>query len=151
MPNVVSSIGDSNNLHTELMGLLHGLRFVKDMNARGIHCYTDSMEVKLLKTPLPPFHKYAYILWDVADMLAKDWEVTVYQTLREVNACADIMAKKGSFYECALGFIWRQTGIFCASYEPMLVESSSFDFTCKRWNTPPSLQASILELIASWF
>ncbi|KAK7269582.1 hypothetical protein RIF29_22314 [Crotalaria pallida] len=89
--------GISNNIHMELLAVLHGLKLAWSRGFRSIECRTDRMEVlNLLKGGFNHFHLYASIIASIVDVVRRDWSVMFSHTLREGNQCADFLAKKGA-------------------------------------------------------
>ncbi|KAL6494930.1 hypothetical protein OROGR_030849 [Orobanche gracilis] len=93
----LGAIGITNNLHAELMGLLHGLQLTWENGYRKFICYSDSMDaLSLINRFLPVHHHYSPVVLSIQDLLQRDWEVVLKHTLREGNFCADLLAKMGA-------------------------------------------------------
>ena len=76
------------------LGLLHGLQVAWDFGAQRVLCYSDSLDVVTLVTKgVPPSHCYATIVKATVSWFDEDWTVSVEHSLREGNACADMLAK----------------------------------------------------------
>jgi hypothetical protein len=52
------------------------------------------------------YHYYVAIIANIQDLLKLDWNVSIFHTLREENACADFLAKLGSTNDDKLS-IWK--------------------------------------------
>jgi hypothetical protein len=62
-----------------------------------VWCYSNSKTViKLLYEPINKWHHYVAIIYNIQDLLAREWRVKVVHTLRESNDCADFLAKLGT-------------------------------------------------------
>lgn len=62
-----------------------------------MECQSDSLDaVTLVASDPGSTHVYASLVWDIKDLLGRDWRVEPYHTLREGNACADFLAKFGA-------------------------------------------------------
>lgn len=97
---------ESNILYLELLGIFHGLRLAWDHGARIVECQSDSLDaVSLVHATPSPRHIYASLIWDIKDLLGRDWRVDVYHVLREGNVCADFLAKIGAEQDSSLVFI----------------------------------------------
>jgi ribonuclease HI len=84
-------------LYVEVMAILHGLELCWSNGYRKITCYSDSLQVvSLIKNGVSPHHRFANEIHQVRQLLNKDWSVSVHHTLREGNACADLLAKMGA-------------------------------------------------------
>lgn len=60
-------------------------------------CYTDSqMALELSISTVRATHQYTVLLWEIHNLLARDWNVEVLHTLREANKSADALAKIGA-------------------------------------------------------
>jgi ribonuclease HI len=91
------NIGFSNILHAELLAVYHGLTLAWELDIKDLWCYSDSkIVIKLLSDHVNDWHCYAAIIYNIKDLLARDWRVRVMHTLREGNACADYLAKIGA-------------------------------------------------------
>ena len=87
----------TNFLHAELLALLHGLQVAWDFGAQRVLCCSDSLDVVTLVTHgVPPSHRYATIVKAIVSWFDEDWTVMVEHSLREGNACADMLAKMGA-------------------------------------------------------
>ncbi|KAI4301944.1 hypothetical protein L6164_035176 [Bauhinia variegata] len=76
----------------ELAAIAQGEEEIRD-----ITCYSDSIQtISLVQKAPPTFHTYAGILWQIKDLLDKEWHVSLHHTHKEGNASADILAKKGA-------------------------------------------------------
>ncbi|PNX93484.1 ribonuclease H [Trifolium pratense] len=64
---------------------------------RKVLCCSDSLlSVNLIKEGVTTHHRFANEIHRIKKLLAKDWEVSLSHTLREGNACADVLAKLGA-------------------------------------------------------
>lgn len=96
-------IGISNNIHAELLALLHGVKLAWHKGFCDIICYSDSMNViSLLRDPLPPFHKYVVLVQEIRAFMSRDWSVATRHTLMEGNQCTNFLAKLGASNEDGL-------------------------------------------------
>lgn len=70
--------GISNNLHVELLGIMHGLKLTWEIGHRNVICYFDSLHaINLIQVPLNAWHFYATIVKNVKDLLNLPWNVQV--------------------------------------------------------------------------
>ncbi|XP_057440722.1 uncharacterized protein LOC130732747 [Lotus japonicus] len=84
-------------LHLELLGMFHGLSLAWEQGYRIVECQSDSQDaVTLVKSTPSSCHRYAALVWDIKDLQSRDWIVELRHTLREGNACADLLAKHGA-------------------------------------------------------
>jgi ribonuclease HI len=84
-------------LFAEIMAILHGLQFCWDSGYRKVICFSDSLQsVNLIRDGVSAHHRFANEIYSIRTLLAKDWNVMINHTLREGNACADVMAKMGA-------------------------------------------------------
>ncbi|MCH90659.1 ribonuclease H protein, partial [Trifolium medium] len=61
---------------------------------KDLWCYSDSKTViKLLSDHVNEWHHYAAIIYNIKDLLSRNWRVRLVHTLREGNTCADFLAK----------------------------------------------------------
>jgi hypothetical protein len=59
-------------------------------------CYSDSLHcINLIKCPQIKFHIYAVLIQDIKVLLSQT-NISLQDTLREVNQCADFFAKLGA-------------------------------------------------------
>ncbi|PNX61255.1 ribonuclease H, partial [Trifolium pratense] len=87
----------SSVLYAEIMAVLHGLELCWVNGFRNIACYSDSLQaVALIRDGVSLFHKFANEIQSIRQLLRRDWNVVVDHTLREGNACADVLAKMGA-------------------------------------------------------
>jgi ribonuclease HI len=87
----------SSVLYAEIMAILHGLHLCWNNGYRSIVCYFDSLQaVSLIKDGVSHFHTFANEIHTIRQLLRKDWTIVIEHILREGNACADVLAKKGS-------------------------------------------------------
>ncbi|XP_057453140.1 uncharacterized protein LOC130745004 [Lotus japonicus] len=76
--------------------MYHGLSLASDRGARDVECHSNSLDVVSLVNSVPSSRRsYAALIWDIKDLLDREWRVEVYHTLREGNACANFLAKFG--------------------------------------------------------
>jgi ribonuclease HI len=93
-------IGISNNLHAELLAIMHGLTLSWDKGHRNVICYSDSLHaIKLSQAPPNSWHVYATIIRNINDLLNLPWNVHLTHTLREENVRADFLAKHGANHD----------------------------------------------------
>ncbi|KAJ1397942.1 Reverse transcriptase-like [Sesbania bispinosa] len=52
--------------------------------------------IHLIKNEDLSYHRDAPEIAEIRDLLARDWRVDLRHTLREGNACADLLAKRGA-------------------------------------------------------
>ncbi|GAU48983.1 hypothetical protein TSUD_245740 [Trifolium subterraneum] len=87
----------SSVLYAEIMAILHGLHLCWNNGYRSIVCYSDSLQaVSLIKDGVSHFHTFANEIHPIRQLLRRDWTIVIEHILREGNACADVLAKKGS-------------------------------------------------------
>ncbi|PNX86123.1 ribonuclease H [Trifolium pratense] len=81
-------------LYGEIMAMLHGLELCWDKGFKHVICLSDSLQtVTLVKNGVSPHHKFANEVISIRQLLDRDWNVVINHTLREGNACADMLAK----------------------------------------------------------
>jgi len=91
------NIGFSNILHAELLSVYHGLRMAWEFGILELWCYSDSKTaIKLISEPVNTWHHCAAIIYNIKELLSRDWHVHMHHTIREGNACADYLAKLGA-------------------------------------------------------
>jgi ribonuclease HI len=85
-------------LFPELMVVLHGLQICWEGAFRRITCFSDSLQtVNLIWEGVYAHHWFVNELLSIRQLLARDcWEVVINHTLREDNACVDVLAKMGA-------------------------------------------------------
>jgi ribonuclease HI len=54
------------------------------------------LAVNLIRQGVATHHRFANEVHSIRQMLDNDWEVVITHTLREGNACADVLAKMGA-------------------------------------------------------
>ena len=88
-------VGDP--LLAELFGILHGLALALDLGYKDLVCESDCLEaVTLLHSKgLHRFHRHASILAAIMMLMERGVSVEFVHVVREVNACADFLAKQG--------------------------------------------------------
>lgn len=100
-------LNDTCILHLELLGIFHGLSTAWERGHRLVECQSDSLDaVSLVTSSVSPYHLYAALIWDIKDLLNRDWVVKIRHILREGNACADLLAKHGAGQSAAL--VWLE-------------------------------------------
>ena len=52
--------------------------------------------IKLLSNHVNEWHHYAAIIFNIMDLLTRNWGVRLVHTLRKGNTCADFLAKFGA-------------------------------------------------------
>ncbi|KAL4293175.1 hypothetical protein HN51_043650 [Arachis hypogaea] len=96
-------LGNTSILYAELFAVERGLLLAWDWGIRKLLCHSDSlMAVTLVSDNLDYHHQYAGLMADIQNLLGRDWEVQVQHTLRGMNSCADLLAKKGARDDDAL-------------------------------------------------
>ncbi|CAJ2673969.1 uncharacterized protein LOC123892375 [Trifolium pratense] len=76
------------------MAVLHGLQICWENEFRRIICFSDSLRaVNLIREGVSAHHRFANEIFSIRQLVDKDWDVVVEHTLREDNACADVLAK----------------------------------------------------------
>lgn len=91
------SLDLSDNIHAELHAFWHGLTISWDAGYRNLIIQSDCLKaIRLVTNELPAFHKYINLILNIRELLARDWSAKISHTLREGNACADLLAKKGA-------------------------------------------------------
>jgi ribonuclease HI len=84
-------------LFAEIMAILQGLEICWLNGFRNLVCYSDSLlAVTLIREGVSAYHKYANEIQCIRHLLRRNWNVEVKHTLREGNACADVLAKMGA-------------------------------------------------------
>ncbi|XP_045797645.1 uncharacterized protein LOC123891799 [Trifolium pratense] len=84
-------------LYAEIMAMLHGLELCWEKGFKHVICLSDSLQtVTLVKNGTSPHHKFANEVFSIRQLLDRDWNVVINHTLREGNACADMLAKMGA-------------------------------------------------------
>ncbi|XP_045831415.1 uncharacterized protein LOC123922770 [Trifolium pratense] len=84
-------------LFAELMAVLHGLQICWENGFRRIICFSDSLQaVNLIREGVSAHHRFANEIFSIRQLVDKDWDVVLEHTLREGNACADVLAKMGA-------------------------------------------------------
>ncbi|KAK2392667.1 hypothetical protein QL285_066003 [Trifolium repens] len=84
-------------LFAEIIAVLQGLQLCWENGFKHIVCFSDSLQaVTLIKTGVSPHHRFANEIHSIRLLLSRDWNVEINHTLREGNACADCLAKRGS-------------------------------------------------------
>jgi ribonuclease HI len=90
-------------LHVEILGLYHGLKLCWDTGFKHVLCHSDSTTVvDLIQKDLNVHHKYGNLIMAIKQLLRRDWVVSLRHTLREGNAAADFLAKKGALSDSSL-------------------------------------------------
>jgi ribonuclease HI len=90
-------------LFAELMAVLHGLQLCWENGFKQIMCYSDSLQtISLIRYGVSVHHRFANEVASIRQLLARDWDVVVDHTLREGNACADVLAKMGALVTAPL-------------------------------------------------
>ncbi|CAJ2652542.1 unnamed protein product [Trifolium pratense] len=93
----VGNIGFSNILHAELLAIYYGLVLAWDFGFTELWCYSNSKSaIKLISETVNTWHRYAAIIHNIKELLARDWRIHIVHTYREGNACADYLAKFGA-------------------------------------------------------
>jgi ribonuclease HI len=88
------NIGFSNILRAELLAVYHGLVLAWELQIRKLCCYSDSKTaINLITESVNKWYHYAAIFYNIKDILARDWRITISHTLRDGYACADYLAK----------------------------------------------------------
>ncbi|PNX70246.1 ribonuclease H [Trifolium pratense] len=78
------------------MAIFHGLQLCWESGYRKVICFSDSMQsVNLIRDGVSVHHRFANDIHSIRKLLANEWDVVINHTLREGNACADVMAKMG--------------------------------------------------------
>jgi ribonuclease HI len=90
-------------LFAELMAILHGLQICWESGYRRISCFSDSLQaVNLIWDGVSAHHRFANEVVSIRQLLDRNWEIVVEHTLREGNACADVLAKMGALSDSPL-------------------------------------------------
>ncbi|MCI06947.1 ribonuclease H protein, partial [Trifolium medium] len=58
--------------------------------------------VNLIREGVSVHHRFANKIFSIQQLVDKDWDVVVEHTLREGNACADVLAKMGALSDSPL-------------------------------------------------
>ncbi|KAK2403822.1 hypothetical protein QL285_053224 [Trifolium repens] len=84
-------------IFAEIMVVLHGLQFCWDSGYQKVICFSDSLQsVNFIRDGVSAHHRFANEIHIIRTLLANEWNVVINHTLREGNACADVMEKKGA-------------------------------------------------------
>jgi ribonuclease HI len=84
-------------LFAKLMAMLHGLQICWESGYRRISCFSDSLQAfNLIRDGVSAHHRFANEVFSICQLLDRNWEIVVEHTLREGNACADVLAKMGA-------------------------------------------------------
>jgi ribonuclease HI len=90
-------------LLAELMAMLHGLQICWEIGYRQIACFSESLQaVNLIRDGVSAHHRFANEVFSIHQLLDRKWEIVVEHTLREGNACADVLAKMGALSDSPL-------------------------------------------------
>jgi ribonuclease HI len=90
-------------LFAELMAILHGLQICWENGYRRISCFSDSLQaVNLIRDGVSAHHRFANEVISICQLLDRNWEIVVEHTLREGNACADVLAKMDALSDSPL-------------------------------------------------
>jgi ribonuclease HI len=80
-----------------ILAILNGLKLCWDRGFRKVLCCSDSLlSVNLIKHGVTVHHRFANEISCIRKLLNNAWEVNLTHTLREGNACADVLAKMGA-------------------------------------------------------
>ncbi|KAJ1379494.1 Ribonuclease H domain [Sesbania bispinosa] len=83
-------------LKVELQAILEGLRICWELNLQDVRCMTDSsLAMHYVVRGVPQFHRYAVLVKEIQNILAREWNVNIGHILREGNQCANYLAKMG--------------------------------------------------------
>ncbi|GAU32945.1 hypothetical protein TSUD_153620 [Trifolium subterraneum] len=86
-----------NILYAEIMAIWYGLKLCWERGFRKVLCCSDSLlSVNVIKEGVTTHHGFANEILCIRKLLSNDWEVILTHTLREGNACADVLAKLGA-------------------------------------------------------
>jgi hypothetical protein len=87
----------SSVLFAEIIVVLQGLQLRWENGFKHRVCFSDSLQaVTLVKTDVSPHHRFANEIHIIRLLLSRYWNVEINHTLREGNACAYCLAKRGS-------------------------------------------------------
>jgi len=115
-------IGISDNLHAELLAIMHGLKLSWDKGHRNVICYSDSFHaIKLIQALPNVWHVYATIIRNINDLLNLPWNVHLTHTFREANACANFLANHGANHNSS----WCSLETPLPSLEALLLADAS--------------------------
>ncbi|KAJ6416826.1 hypothetical protein OIU84_002664 [Salix udensis] len=96
------------NLLPKLLAIAKGLKLAWDRGYRKIICHSDSKDaLRLLSANQVGFHKYRALIFEIRELLRRDWTVRIAHTFREANFCADFMAKFATSCDNGL-MIWDE-------------------------------------------
>ncbi|GAU36275.1 hypothetical protein TSUD_255290 [Trifolium subterraneum] len=85
-----------NILYAEIMAIWYGLKLCWERGFRKVFCCSDYLlSVDVTKEGVTTHHRFANEILCIRKLLANDWEVILTHTLREGNACADVLGKLG--------------------------------------------------------
>ncbi|KAJ6420916.1 hypothetical protein OIU84_028322 [Salix udensis] len=96
------------NLLPELLAIAKGLKLAWDRGYRKINCHSNSKDaLRLLSANQVGFHKYRALIFEIRELLRRDWTVRIEHIFREANFCADFMAKFATSCDNGL-MIWDE-------------------------------------------
>lgn len=85
------------NYLAELQALYHGLQILWEGGFKKFVCESDSLDVvNMVHSEVSLMHPYFGVMMEIKKLLSLDWEVQIFHTIREGNACADHLAKLGA-------------------------------------------------------
>ncbi|PNX60489.1 S-like ribonuclease, partial [Trifolium pratense] len=88
--------GSSDILLAKMYAIYKGLLLPKDMSIDEPVRYSDSLHcVNLVKGPQIKYHIHAVLIQDIKELLCQT-NVYLHHTLKEMNQCADFLAKLGA-------------------------------------------------------
>jgi hypothetical protein len=91
------------------MAVLHDLQLCWENRFKRNMCYSDSLQtVSLIWDGVFVHHRFANEVVSIRQLFARDWDVVVNHTLREGNACADVLAKMGALASAPLVIPFRR-------------------------------------------
>ncbi|MCI38130.1 ribonuclease H protein, partial [Trifolium medium] len=80
----------------ELWGVLDGLRLAREQGITKLKVQADSrVVVQTLNSSNTGSTVGWRLIWEIRQLLALDWEIRIFHTYREANACADALASMG--------------------------------------------------------
>ncbi|KHN31524.1 hypothetical protein glysoja_029659 [Glycine soja] len=69
---------------------------MRETGFRHLMIETGSLSsIHLIQHQFASFHPFAAMIASIKSLLSFHWEVHISHTLREANACVDVLAKKG--------------------------------------------------------
>ncbi|KAK8473414.1 hypothetical protein PHAVU_001G128200 [Phaseolus vulgaris] len=91
------SLGLATNVKADLFAICQGLITAWDLGYRTVLVETDSLEaINLIKEANIEDCAYGDLLADIRSLMQRNWSLDLIHSLRQDNACADILSKLGA-------------------------------------------------------